>query len=86
MVGRGVKVLILDISRQHDLHLTQHNPTVLKTVADVKTWLESKSPIGIHQFGVDANGYPQITAEFVTAAFAELSKTKLVSCIIYNIG
>jgi hypothetical protein len=77
MVGRGVKVLILDISRQHDLHLTQHNPTALKTVADVKTWLESKSPIGIHQYGVDANGYPKITAEFVKAAFDELSKTKL---------
>jgi DNA helicase HerA-like ATPase len=49
----------------------------LRTADDVKTWLESKSPIGIHQFGVDANGYPHITAGFVTAAFAELSKTKL---------
>jgi hypothetical protein len=77
MVSKSIKVLILDISRQHDLHLTQHNPTALKTVADVKTWLESKSPIGIHQFGVDAKGYPQITSDFVTAAFAELSKTKL---------
>jgi hypothetical protein len=77
MVKKGVKVLILDISRQHDLHLTQHNPTALKTVADVKTWLDSAAPIGIHQFGVDTTGYPQITADFVTAAFTELSKTKL---------
>ncbi len=77
MVNRGVKILILDISRQHDLHLTQQNPTALKTIADVKPWLDSDSPIGIHQFGVDANGYPKITADFVTAAFEELSKTKL---------
>lgn len=77
MVSRGVKVLILDISRQHDLHLTQHNPTALRTSADVKPWLESDSPVGIHQFGLDASGYPQVTAEFVAAAFVELSKTKL---------
>jgi uncharacterized protein len=77
IVSSGIKVMILDISRQHDLHLTQHNPTALKTTDDVKTWLESESSIGIHQFGVDANGYPKITSDFVAAAFAELSKTKL---------
>jgi hypothetical protein len=77
MVKCGLKVLILDISRQHDLHLSEHNPVALKAVDDVKSWLESESPIGIHQFGVDAGGYPKITAEFVTAAFNEVSKTKL---------
>jgi hypothetical protein len=77
MVDRGVKVLILDISRQHDMHLTKHNPTALKAVGDVTSWLAGDSPIGIHQYGVDATGYPQITAEFVTAAFGELAKTRL---------
>lgn len=77
MAKRGIKVMILDVSRQHDLYLTQLAPTPLKTVADVKPWLESESTIGIHQFGVDNQGYPKITADFVGAAFAELSKTKL---------
>jgi uncharacterized protein len=78
MVECGLKVLILDITRQHDLHLTQHNPTPLKVVGDVKTWLDSKTPIGIHQYAVDTPGYPRITADFVTAAFTEIStRTKL---------
>jgi hypothetical protein len=77
MVKRSIKVMILDISRQHDLYLTHLTPTALKTVADVKPWLEGRSPIGIHQFGVDKQTYPKATADFVEAAYAELSKTKL---------
>lgn len=77
MVQRGIKVMILDISRQHDLYLTHQTPTALKAVADVKPWLESTSGIGIHQFGVDKQSYPKATAEFVEAAYTELSKTKL---------
>lgn len=77
MVKCDIKVLVLDISRQHDLYLTDHKPTALKTHADVKQWLESKSLIGIHQYAVDTEGYPKVTAEFVAAAFAELSKAKL---------
>jgi len=72
-----VKVMILDISRQHDLYLTRHNPTALKTTGDVKTWFESQSPIGIHQYAIDIGGYPKATADFVEAAFTELSKAKL---------
>jgi hypothetical protein len=77
LVKLGIKVLILDISRQHDLHMAHHKPTGLKTVADVPTWLASNSCIGIHQYGVDSSGYPQVTSTFVAAAYAELSKTKL---------
>lgn len=77
MVSASIKVLILDISRQHDLHLTHHQPFALKAAADVQQWLASDCPVGIHQFGVDAKGYPEITAAFVTAAFAEMSKMKL---------
>lgn len=77
MVKCGVKVLILDISRQHDLYLVQKNPTAVKTPAEVKQWWESDSSIGIHQFALATDGYPKVTAEFVTAAFAELSKAKL---------
>jgi hypothetical protein len=77
MVKSGIKVLILDISRQHDLHLAEHKPTALRTVEDVKPWLESDSLIGIHQYGVDTASYPKITSEFVAAAFTEISKAKL---------
>jgi hypothetical protein len=77
MVRCEIKVMILDISRQHDLHLTQHSPTPLKTPSDVKAWIESSSLIGIHQFGIEG-GYPKLTADFATAAFAEVSKAKLV--------
>jgi hypothetical protein len=62
MVSSGVKVLILDISRQHYLHLTQHKPTVLDNSKDVEAWLKSDSPVGIHQFGVDTSGYPEQNA------------------------
>ncbi|MDX6499129.1 MAG: hypothetical protein QOG23_2389 [Blastocatellia bacterium] len=72
-----IKVLILDISREHDLYLAAHSPTAIKTAAEVEAWFNSDSRLGIHQFGVDAAGYPKITADFVTAAFNELSKTKL---------
>jgi hypothetical protein len=77
MVRCKIKVLILDLSRQHDLYLTQHGPTALKAVADIKPWLDNESLIGIHQFGVDYGSYPKITADFVTAVFEEMSKTKL---------
>ena len=77
MIRCGIKVLILDISRQHDIYLKDHDPTALKTTAQVKEWYESNSFIGIHQFAIDDAGYPKITADFVTAAFKEASKATL---------
>lgn len=77
MVNAGVKVLILDISRQHDLHLSQHNPYAITTTTDVQAWLKGDCSVGIHQFGANTNAYPKVTADFVAAAFAELSQTKL---------
>jgi hypothetical protein len=77
MAQRGIKVMILDMSRQHDLYLTHLKPTPLRMVTDIRPWLEGKSQIGIHQFGVDNQGYPKVTADFVAAAFVELSKTIL---------
>jgi len=78
IIDAGIKVMILDITREHDLYLTRHNPTALKVVADVSHWLESDSRIGIHQFAVDDKGYPAVTADFVGAAFQEISKATLV--------
>lgn len=77
MLAEGIKVLILDISRQHFLFLNHQNPTPLKKADDVPQWIASDSLLGIHQYAVDDPGYPAITAQFVGKAFDELSKTKL---------
>lgn len=78
MVRNKIKVLILDISRQHDLYLAQHTPTALRAASDVASWfVNNSSMVGIHQFGVPNACYPQITADFVDAAYAELSKATL---------
>jgi hypothetical protein len=77
MVKAGIKVLILDVSRQHDLYLRDSAPKALVRAADVPAWFASDDMIGIHQFAVAPKGYPHATAEFAEAALAEVSKTKL---------
>ncbi len=77
MIEQDIKVLILDISRQHDIYLTHHNPTALRTANDVRGWFNSDSRVGIHQFALDSEGYPKITADFVKAAFEEAAQAKL---------
>lgn len=77
MASQEIKVLILDISRQHDLYLADHEPTALKKPEEVAAWFGGKSMIGIHQFAVDADGYPKAAADFAKAAFDEVSKAKL---------
>jgi len=77
MVGHNLKIMILDISREHDVYLSEFKPKPLKTPADVGAWFESDSPIGIHQFAIDTEGYPKVTAEFAKAAFDQVSKAKL---------
>ncbi len=77
MVSNNIRVLILDMSRQHYLFLKSLKPTPLKTPADVAAWLASESLIGVHQYATAAASYPQITSQFVEEAFKELSKTPL---------
>ena len=77
IVKSGIKVMILDITREHDLYLRHLKPTALREVSDVQKWFDSDSKLGIHQYAIDEKGYPTVTAEFVTAAFKEVSKAKL---------
>lgn len=77
MVTAGIKVLILDVSRQHDLYLRDLAPRALTKAADVADWYGSTDMIGIHQFAAAPRGYPYATAEFAEAALAEVSKTRL---------
>ncbi|MBV6493790.1 MAG: hypothetical protein LDLANPLL_01813 [Turneriella sp.] len=77
LIEKKIKVLILDISRQHFVFLSELNPTPLKASKDVATWLDGDSMLGIHQFG-QAVSYPKVTAEFAEAVFNHISgKTKL---------
>lgn len=78
MVARGIRVMVLDISRQHYSHLQRLKPFALKKAANVPEWLDSDSPLGIHAFAVDEGGFPTITAQFIDEAFGYLSaKIKL---------
>lgn len=81
MVAQNIKVLILDISRQHYLFLDHLKPTAIKQASEVQPWIKSTSLIAIHQFALpialNAQSYPAITSEFVKQAFLELSQTKL---------
>lgn len=73
LVRSGVKVFVLDISRQHWVFLKNLAPTAIKTVDEVETWYKSESRVGIHQFANSAN-YPQTTAELVERLFKQLEK------------
>lgn len=76
-VQLGIKVLILDLSRQHWLFLQALSPYPIKTVEDVGDWFRGDTPIGIHQFA-DAKSHPQRTAALVMKIFEELAgKVKL---------
>jgi hypothetical protein len=74
LVGAGVKVLILDASRQHFVHLAGCNPVHLASVRDLATWLPSRDLVAVHQFAPAVN-YPQTTSEFAQAVFEHLQGT-----------
>jgi uncharacterized protein len=73
LVKRGVKVLVLDISRQHYVFLKSLSPTPIKTLDEVETWFKSESLVGIHQFASSTN-YPLTTADLVERLFKQLEK------------
>lgn len=74
LVRYGVKILVLDISRQHWVFLQKLKPTQLKTTEDIDGWFESESLIGIHQFAQSRN-YPSTTAGFAEGVFKKLEET-----------
>lgn len=74
LVQRGVKVFVLDVSRQHWVFLKSLTPTAIKTPDDVEAWYKSESKVGIHQFATSTN-YPQTTAELVERLFKLLANS-----------
>jgi DNA helicase HerA-like ATPase len=65
----GIKVLILDLTRQHWQFLQHRNPTALTGAAGVTAWLASNSNLAIHQFAAAPNGFPSATADFAQNCF-----------------
>lgn len=77
-IEAGIKVLILDLTRQHWQFLQHHSPTALTSRDGVAAWLASESKIAIHQFANATSGFPTATANFVQACFDWLqSNTQL---------
>jgi hypothetical protein len=73
LVKHGVKILILDVSRQHWEFMKGVSPTPVKTIDDVETWFKGSSAVGIHQFASSTN-YPETTANLVHRLFQQLEK------------
>ena len=75
----GVRILVLDLSREHWLFLEKHNNlTALKTDAEIAPWLaQSESMIGIYQYANEQVSYAKATATFVRGVFDWASKIEL---------
>lgn len=71
LARQGIKVLVLDISRQHWVFLNHLHPVAIRRVEDIAPWVGGTSQIAVHQFA-DAHSYPERTADLVQAALREM--------------
>lgn len=76
LIKSGIRVMVLDISRQYYLFLEKLNPYALKEPKEVEKWFSGDQMLAIHQYALTSN-FPATTAEFVEAAFKEVSKIAL---------
>ena len=76
LISANIKVLILDLTRQHLVHLAHLSPSQLAVANQVRPWINSDSMLAIHQFA-NSSRYPLTTQDFVKEAFDELSLTQL---------
>jgi hypothetical protein len=68
-LNADIKVLILDLTRQHWQFLQGHSPIALTSAADVPTWLSGGAKLAIHQFANATGGFPRATADFAEKCF-----------------
>ena len=68
-IDAGIKVLILDLTRQHWQFLQHRNPTPLTGADGVAAWLAGDSKLAIHQFANTTGGFPAATADFAQKCF-----------------
>lgn len=65
----GIKVLILDLTRQHWQFLQHRNPVELTANTGVAAWLAGTSQLAIYQYANAAYGFPKATADFAESCF-----------------
>lgn len=73
----GIKVLILDISKEYSPFLSQYNPEIITEQTDFKKWFESESLIGIYEYEKSQN-LPLSTANMIEKVFNELKTKELI--------
>lgn len=73
-IEAGVKVLVLDLTRQHWQFLQHQNPTQLSSATDVTDWLNGDSKLAVHQFATATAGFPRATADFAEKCFEWLTQ------------
>ena len=74
LIKSGIKVLVLDISRQYWIFLKGHKPFPIKTENEIDQWLKTDQLIGIHQYA-SSTSYPKTTADIVYNVFKHLEST-----------
>ncbi len=67
-LSQGIKVLILDPTRQHWEYLEKWEPTAIRRVDDLQDWFGSESNLGVYQFAIDTS-LPKATADFSEECF-----------------
>ena len=80
LAKNNIKILILDLSRQHWIYLEKNNKvTAIPTVNDIQKWYDDDEDlsIGIYQYANEQNSYPKATADFVKKVFDIVSTVKL---------
>jgi len=73
-IEAGIKVLVLDLTRQHWQFLQHRQPTQLTGADGVVDWLSGTSKLAIHQFANANFGFPRATADFIEKAFGWLQQ------------
>jgi uncharacterized protein len=73
-IAAGIKVLVLDLTRQHWQFLQHQNPTQLAGPNDVAAWLNGESKLAVHQFATATAGFPRVTADFAEKCFEWLTQ------------
>jgi len=74
LIAHGVKVLVLDITRQYWSILATHQPTAIHNPQELTAWLQGNGMLGVHQFANSPN-FTQTTAQYVDACFRHLRDT-----------
>lgn len=76
VMSLGIKVLVLDLTREYFLYLNKFNPTAIRSHQDVGSWFQGESLLGIYQFAT-SESYPHTTQLFIDAAFRQLSQVEM---------